>query len=165
MRHLLNASLCINSIGNFQTKLKSLQKIPFLCFVDSSLVSAFLYALCPAEQTDTNVDLTSKLTTDKVPWEESYASFICFLRSCVALLLLIASSLYEWDCQGEEMVRCDRLVERQLFTLIRDVWRNWNIREVYLNCSSLDDNEKVPEKINRAKSMKPSQGNSGKTFR
>lgn len=48
-------------------KLQPLHKIPFLRFVDSSLVSStFLYMLCTAEETDANVGLASKLKTEKV---------------------------------------------------------------------------------------------------
>jgi len=65
MRGGLNASLYIDSLGNLQTRLKPLQKIP-LHFVDSSLVFAFLYTFCTVEKTDTNADLASKLTTEKV---------------------------------------------------------------------------------------------------
>lgn len=49
MRGLLNASPCINSIGNLQTKLKRLQEILFLHFVDSSLVPAF-YKHCAQQK-------------------------------------------------------------------------------------------------------------------
>lgn len=58
------------------------------------------------------------------------------------MLLLIVSSLYKWDSKGAEIVRCDSLVERRLFTLIRDVWHNWHFGELCLNYSGLDDNEK-----------------------
>lgn len=60
----LNASPCINSIGNLEVKLKPFQKILFFCFVDSFLVFASPYK---AKEADTNVDLASTSTTEKVP--------------------------------------------------------------------------------------------------
>lgn len=72
------------------------------------------------------------------------------LRNCKFLLWV--------DSQGEEIVRCDRLVERRPFTSVRDVGRNWNIEELCLNCSGLDNKAKGLSSLenNWAKSMKPS---------
>lgn len=109
MRGLLPDFSRINSIGNIQTKLKPLQKIPIPCC-----------AQCTAGTTH---KCEPSLKMEEVHQEQSCA--FCFLRSCVAALLLITSSLYEWDSQGEEIEICDRLVDRWLCLLIR-VCDNWN---------------------------------------